>query len=134
MRLQPFRVLVISADRRFRTVMSLLLTRRNCSVTTTVNGSRVTELITRESVDVVVIDASQSPSASTAAMVATVEGLVRPVGVVLVAGEAGSGDVTRSGLHGPPVLAKWGPFGDLFEAIERADEHRGACGEIRAHA
>jgi uncharacterized protein len=118
-RLQPLRVLVISPDRQFRTVMSLLLARRNYSVTTTANANRVTGLIARESADVVVIDASQLATPVATATVATVEALARPVGVVLVADEA------RSGLSNRPVLAKWGPFEELVEAIERADEHRG---------
>jgi uncharacterized membrane protein (UPF0127 family) len=118
-RLQPLRILVISSDRRFRTVISLLLARRNCSVTTTANATRVAELIARESADVVVVEDSQSSAAST---VATVEALARPVGVVLIADEA-SPRVT-----GLPVLAKWDPFGDLLAAIEAADEQRGTWG------
>jgi hypothetical protein len=155
-RLQPLCVLVVSPDRRFRTVMTLLLARRNCSVTTTANGSRVTELIAREGVDVVVIDAGQLPAAARTATVATVERLARPVGVVLVTEDAGPGQLAgagdgrgsgdgadldqgsgsahavRSVLSAPPVLAKWGPFEDLFEAIELVDERRGTWGGIRA--
>lgn len=160
-RLQPLCVLVVSPDRRFRTVMSLLLARRNCSVTTTASGSRVTDLIAREGVDVVVVDASQLPSVATAGTVGTIQRLARPVGVVLVAddvgsaramslqdgsslggpvavGEAGStGGVgtaheVRTMLTEPPVLAKWGPFEDLFAAIELVDERRGTWGDIRA--
>lgn len=131
-RLQPLRVLVISPDRRFRTVMSLLLARRNCSVTTTANGSRVVELVDRESVDVVVIDSSQLPSTATTVAVATIETLARPVGVVLVADEAQAAAPAPTGPPGPPVLAKWGPFEELFEAIELVDEHRGTWGEFRA--
>jgi uncharacterized membrane protein (UPF0127 family) len=111
-RLQPLRVLVLSPDRQFRTVVSLLLARRNCSVTTTANPARLGELIVRERADVAVIDAGQS--ASTAA-VAAVQALVQPVGLVLVADEL----TGRS--HDPPTLPKWGPFGDLLAAIERAD-------------
>jgi uncharacterized protein len=122
-RLQPLRVLVISPDRHFRTVMSLLLSRRNCSTATTANAGRLTELIARESADVVVIDTSQLANAAAAAMVATVEALSRPVGVLLVADEA------RPGPADEPVLAKWGPFEDLMAAIERADERRGTWGD-----
>jgi uncharacterized protein len=120
-RLWPLRVLVISPDRHFLTVMSMLLARRNCSVTTTANANRVTELIDRESSDVVLIDASKLPVPAT---VAKVEALTRPVGVVLVADEARPG-------AGQPVLAKWGPFEDLAAAIERADERRGTWGDVR---
>jgi uncharacterized membrane protein (UPF0127 family) len=121
-RLQPLRVLVISPDRHFLTVMSLLLARRNCSVTTTANANRVTELIARESSDVVLIDASKLPAPATVAKVQT---LARPVGIVLVADEA------RPGAD-QPVLAKWGPLEDLAAAIERADERRGTWGDARA--
>lgn len=115
-RLKPLSVLVISSDRHFRTVMSLLLARRNCSVTTAANASRVAELAAREAVGVVLIDLDGSPGAVT-----TVEGLTLPTGVVLVADEA------QPGRLEPAVLAKWGPFGELVAAIELADERRGAA-------
>jgi uncharacterized membrane protein (UPF0127 family) len=121
-RLQPLRVLVISPDRHFLTVMSLLLAHRSCSVTTTANANRATETIDRESSDVVLIDASKLPAPATVAKVQT---LARPVGIVLVADEA------RPGAD-QPVLAKWGPFEDLAAAIERADERRGRWGDARA--
>jgi uncharacterized membrane protein (UPF0127 family) len=116
-RLRPLRILIISSDRRFRTVMSLLLARRNCSVTTTANAGRVGEMIARENTDVVVIDIGEL---QTAATIATVGTLARPVGVVLVA------DETSLNLSSAPAMAKWGPFGGLMEAIERADANRGA--------
>jgi uncharacterized protein len=121
-RLQPLRILVISPDRHFRTLVSLLLARRNCSVTTTANAARVSELAARENVDVVLIDDSQSPAS---VAVATVEALSRPVGVVLVAEEAGTG---RPDLR---VVSKWGPFVDLLAAIEEAERRapRGDSGE-----
>jgi uncharacterized protein len=111
-RLQPLRVLVLSGDRQFRTVVSLLLARRNCSVTTTANAVRLGELIVGEHIDVAVIDASAQPAT---AAVATVQTLPQPVGLVLVADEVGAE------WHDPPALPKWGPFGDLLEAIEGAD-------------
>jgi uncharacterized membrane protein (UPF0127 family) len=122
-RLRPLRVLVISPDRRFRTVMTLLLARRDCSVTTTANAGRVTELIARDGADVAVIDVGQSSTVATLATVATVEALARPVGVVLVT------DEPRSGAPDRTVFAKWGPFGDLVAAIELADERRGTWGD-----
>jgi uncharacterized membrane protein (UPF0127 family)/CheY-like chemotaxis protein len=119
-RLQPLRVLVISSDPHFRNVISLLLARRNCSVTTTANAARLTELIARESVDVVLLDDNQSPAVAT---VATVEALERPVGVVLVADQVGAA------MPDLPVVAKWGPFADLLAAIEAtAERSRGVGG------
>jgi uncharacterized membrane protein (UPF0127 family) len=122
-RLQPRRVLVLSPDRQFRTAVSLLLARRNCSVTTTANAARIGELIVRESTDVAVIDAGESPSTPA---VAAVQALAQPVGVVLVADEL-------PGLsHDPLAIPKWGPFGDLLAAIEQADARQPAPGGERA--
>lgn len=114
-RLSPLRVLVSSADRHFRTTTSVLLARRNCSVTTTANQARLSELIAREGTDVVVVDAGD-PSASEA--IATVRAFARPVGLVLVADESGVGP------GGQAVLARWGPFGDLVAAVEAAERAR----------
>jgi len=119
-RLQPLRVLVISGDRHFRSVTSMLLSHRGCSVTATAKPDRVAELITRDHADVVVIDAAKSPA--TAQTVAAVGGLAQPIGVVVVVDEA------PSDAHWSPVLAKWAPFEDLFAAIERADASRGSWG------
>jgi len=109
-RLRPLRVLVVSHDGHFRTVMSLLLGRRNCSVTATANASRLAELMSQEDADVVVIDASRLLLAASA----TREVGARPAGVVLVADEPGTA------LENAPLLAKWGPFEDLLGAIEAA--------------
>jgi len=114
-RLSPLRVLVSSADRHFRTTTSLLLARRNCSVTTTANSGRLSELIAREGTEVVVVDLGD-PSASEA--MGTVRAFARPVGLVLVDDEAGVGS------GGQPVLARWGPFGDLVVAVEDAERAR----------
>jgi uncharacterized protein len=124
-RLHPLRVLVVSSDHQFRSVMSLLLARRNCSVTSTTNASRVSELALRENPDVVVIDTGEVAAAAT---VARVGALGRPVGVVLVA------EAAHPMRNGSAVLAKWGPFRDLLAAIEGADElrqHRGSNGNGR---
>ncbi len=118
-RLQPMRVLVVSGDRHFRTVTSMLLSHRGCAVTATAKASRVAELITRDRADVVVIDAGESQA--TAQAVAAVGGLSQPIGIVAV-------DEAPSGEHWSPVLPKWGPFEELFAAIERADASRGSWG------
>jgi uncharacterized protein len=120
-RLRPLRVLVASPDRHFHTVMSLLLGRHNCAVTVTANMGRVGELVDRERIEVVVIDTAHPLAAAT---VATVEELGRPIGVVLIADEAGAEEAS-SWSAGRPVLAKWGPFEELVAAIERADQRRG---------
>jgi uncharacterized protein len=111
---RPLRVLVISSDRHFRTVMSLLLARRNCAVTTRQNVARAGEVIAREAISVVVMDVTGPAGEVPAEMEATLDG---QVGVVLVADE-------EAAAVKDDVLAKWGPFGDLVAAIERADRRR----------
>lgn len=115
-RLRPLSVLVVTPDHRFATVMSLLLARRNCSVTTTANTARVGELISREQAGVVVIDVDERRLAET---IATVEALVPPVAAVLVA------EVSGGEILGRPAFAKWGPFEGLMQEIEHAEERRG---------
>jgi uncharacterized membrane protein (UPF0127 family) len=119
-RLQPLRILVISADRHYRTVMSLLLARHNCSVTTTAKASRAAALVGRESPDVVVIDASKEAAA---VAVGAVGALARPVGVVVVT------DQVKSQAGDSPLLSKWGPFADLLAAVEDADARRDVPGD-----
>jgi uncharacterized protein len=114
-RMRPLRVLVISGDAHYRSVASMLLTHRGCSVTTSAKAARVAELVSADGADVVVIDAGRSPG--TVQTVADVRALSRPVGVVVV-------DESVSGESGPPVLPKWGPFEALYAAIERADQSR----------
>ncbi len=119
-RLKPMRVLVISHDRHFCSVTAMLLARRGCSVMTTTEASRIADLIADEHADVVVIDAGQEAGAG-ARTVAELGALTQPVGVVVV-------DEAVPGLHYPVVLAKWGPFEDLFAAIEAANAGRGTSG------
>jgi uncharacterized membrane protein (UPF0127 family) len=115
-RLSPMRVVVMSADRHFRTTTSVLLARRNCSVTTTAHRTRLGELIAREAADVVVIDVNDVDAGEA---LATVRALVRPIGIVVVSDDAGVGP------GGEPTLARWGPFGDLAAAVKMADPGRG---------
>jgi uncharacterized membrane protein (UPF0127 family) len=115
----PLRVLVISGDRHFRSVSSMLLGYRGCSVVATARARRVEEVITCERADVVVIDAGNAPAAAQA--VAAMAALACSIGIVVV-------DEIPVKAHPPRVLAKWGPFEDLFSAIEAADKERGADG------
>jgi uncharacterized protein len=114
-RLRPISVVIITPDHRFATVMSLLLARRNCSVTTTANVGRAKDLIAREGAGVVIVDAD-APRADAA--VAAVDALVPPLGLLLVADDAADDRV------GQATFAKWGPFDELARAIEYADELR----------
>ena len=114
-RIRPLRILIISPDGRFRTVMSLLLARRNCSVTTTANAARLGELLAREGSEVVVFD---TDGASTEAQPASaLDVLARPIGVVFVS------DYATASISHLPTIAKWGPFDELMAAIEHAGEH-----------
>jgi hypothetical protein len=110
-------VLLIGADRRFRSVAAALLTRRGCVVTLGDHAVTPAELTRREAPDVVVIDAGVSLTEA-AHFAAQIEALERPVGLVLV------GEEPERGLSALPVLPKWGSFDALYEAIERARPHR----------
>jgi DNA-binding NtrC family response regulator len=115
--MRPISVLVISADRRFRSVASVLIARRGCAVATTENADRLEELAARVRADVVVIDADRTRASAAARTKAQRLG---GVGVVIVeeepAGSKVSGDLQ--------ALAKWGPFERLYAAIETADGDR----------
>jgi uncharacterized protein len=117
---RPMSVLVISPDRRFRSVTTVLIARRGCSVATTEHASRLAELADRIGPDVVVIDLAEGSQASAGAL-AQARTLARPVGIVLVDEEEPAGDRAPGALR---VHGKWGPFPALFAAIEAADRER----------
>jgi uncharacterized membrane protein (UPF0127 family) len=118
------RVLVVSRDRHFRSVTTMLLANRGCSVTATANLGRVVELASREGADVVVVDTGKVPG-SAEGTVSAIGELGGSIGVVLV------GEGVPSA--GPRVTAfeKWAPFDDLFAAIERAGARRADAGGTR---
>jgi hypothetical protein len=104
--------LLVSKDRRYRSVVSMLLTRRGYRVVLALGDEDIADLARREDASVVVYDASPS-LAEAAREVEKLQALCPSVGVVLVADSAS---------HGPdslPVVLKWGAFGSLFEAIEQ---------------
>jgi uncharacterized membrane protein (UPF0127 family)/CheY-like chemotaxis protein len=113
----PPSVLVVSHDQRFRTVSSVLLGRRGCSVATASNAGRSAEAAKRECAGVVVLDGDDFHGL-VARAIAAVEGLTPPVAVVVVAQDA-----SRE-ICGRRALAKWGPFEDLFAAIQAAGNGR----------
>jgi hypothetical protein len=110
---RPLTVLLLSCDRNFRLAISLLLTRRGCSVIV----GRLVEPASREPADVVVIDGGASEITTTRAL-QIAEALSPSVGVVLVAG------APCAGSRGHRLVARWGPFPELFAAIEQADRER----------
>jgi hypothetical protein len=111
-------VLLVGKDRQFRSVTSALLTRRGCAVTFGERLDVATVRAKRETLDVVVIDMDSCPipAPSEAANLKTFD---PPVGVVVVS-EARSAAVPTV-----PVLAKWGPFDQLYGAIKTARPARG---------
>jgi hypothetical protein len=124
-RRRPLTVLLLSPDRNFRIVISLLLTRRGCTVIAgrliEPSGGEpaggepaVSEPDGRERADVVLIDAGQSKATVTQS-VQIAKALQPSVAVVLVAG------AECPDAHGLPVLDRWGPFPDLYAAIQKAD-------------
>jgi CheY-like chemotaxis protein len=117
------RVLLVTADRRFRALASTLLSQRGYTVIVSRGSEDVSELAERERADVVLLDATASLTAA-ARQSARLGSLPTPVGVVAVSGEsAGSLEALR-------VLAKWGPFDEVLAAVERACRRpRGVTGD-----
>lgn len=110
---RPMRVLLLSADRRFREALSLLLTRRGCEVSLATGALALDRRLERERIQVVVIDAGGSLAAA-ARTVAAVQAMSRAVGVVVVE------DNPVPVLPALRAVPKWGAFAELFAAVEQA--------------
>jgi uncharacterized protein len=106
-------VMVISSDRRFREVASLLLARRGCTVSLGDSSDILAECVDRNRAEVVVIDAERSLVAA-ARMAAAVQALSRTIGIVVV------NDRPTGGLHNLRTIPKWGSFEVLFAAVQQA--------------
>jgi hypothetical protein len=117
LRLRPLHVLVVSPDRRFRSVIEMLMARRGCSASGTGASDDVAQTIVRERVDVVLVD-GMGLLREVARGVAQCDASAPPVGVVLVS------ESVEPGLARPLALAKWDSFDELFEAIVEADRAR----------
>ncbi len=107
------RVLLVADDRRFRALAATLLSRRGYTVFICTRTCDLVEVARRETVDVVVLDASASLTGA-AREAARLSSLEPPVAVVAVSTDA------HRGLAALPVVPKWGPAEALFAAIERA--------------
>jgi CheY-like chemotaxis protein len=118
-RRRPPSVLVVSPDRRFRSVTSVLIARRGCAVATAENAGAVKDFTARIWPDVVVIDTDRRSRASTCEWVRAASH-PRPLGVVLVDDDP----VGVREPNGAQLIAKWGPVDRLYEAIEAADATR----------
>lgn len=115
------RILLVGADRRFRSVASALLERRGYTVLVSDQVTGLAEVVARERVSVVVLDAGAVPALASFEAV-RLEALHPGVGVVLVA------DDVEQTLPAPPVIAKWGAFDGLYEAIEEVRTTHAAGG------
>src|SRR5205085_6580702 len=81
------RVLLVASDRRFRTVASVLLTRRGYRVTAHERVADLVALAAREGAEVVVVDATPSLT-EVARERARLQALRPPVGIVVVSDES----------------------------------------------
>lgn len=108
------RVLIVSPDRRFRSVAATLLVRRGCGVTVADRDDDLAALAAREGADVVLLDAGARMIVA-AREAAAIHDADQSLGVVVVTEE----DHGRQ-LSSAAVLPKWDSFTGLFEAIESA--------------
>lgn len=107
-------VLIVGADRRFRSVAGALLTRRGCAVSLSDRTSNIAELALRDRADVVVVDAGLSLAAASSSVEQL--GALNPrVGLVIVGDESDHDPDVRV-----RVVPKWDSFDVLYEAIEDA--------------
>jgi uncharacterized membrane protein (UPF0127 family) len=107
------RVLLLSTDRRFRSVTAALFTRRGWPVAVGSFPEDIDALVESTAPDVALIDATHSLTAA-AETVARLGRRGRSVGVVVVS------DRDRPALPALPVHPKWGPFESLCLAVEQA--------------
>jgi CheY-like chemotaxis protein len=111
--LQPPRVVVTGRDKRFVKVASFLLARRGFQVSHVESEKELMQLADKESIDVVVLDASMSPSSSLRTAVAL--SAVHPHVRILLATD-------RNGPQFGSTYAqvdKWRGLGSLPEEVER---------------
>jgi DNA-binding NtrC family response regulator len=108
--------MLVSSDRRFRTVASALLERRGCDVQVSDELKRASETVTDADPDVVVLDTGSSGRLRALAL-GELRAAAPRAGLVLV-GDGGHRTGTAT------VLPKWGVFEDLFSAIEDANGGR----------
>lgn len=130
-RLWPISVLLVSPDRCWRSTVAMLIGRRDRPALSAEDEREAIEIASSERVDVVVVErpASESPRSWDAYVQGLVASIgfamaqqgarVAPVGVVVVS-EPPRAEASRQSLE----LDKWGPFGELFGAIARADRAR----------
>jgi hypothetical protein len=127
-RLRPLRVLIASADHRFRAVIVMLMTRRGCSAFSCSAPDSVAQRVIADRADVVLID-GVATLRDVAQEIAQTDASLPPVGVVLVAERD---EPVPAGLR---ALAKWGEFEQLYAAAVEADRARARpAGTLRPSA
>ena len=117
--LRPIRVLLVSRDRRFLRVAKLLFRQHGCIVEATERPSEMLDRIAAQRTNVVVLDGSDSLSATARAM-ALIEALPADVTPLVV----------YEGAESPPLrnlslMSKWGAFQELVDEVQRAYSHGG---------
>jgi CheY-like chemotaxis protein len=120
--LQPARVVLTGRDKRFVKVASFLLARRGFDVSHVASEADLMQLADKQPVDVVVLDASTSPSSSlrTAAAICAVHPHVR---ILLATDRNGSQFGSTY-----PQIDKWRGLGTLPDEVTRAQ--LGLDGEV----
>jgi CheY-like chemotaxis protein len=116
-RLRPLRVLIVSADHRFRAVIVMLMARRGCSAFSCSAPDSVAQRVIADRADVVLIDGVETLR-EVAEEIAQTDASLPPVGVVLVAERD---EPVPAGLR---ALTKWGEFEELYAAAVEADRAR----------
>jgi uncharacterized membrane protein (UPF0127 family)/CheY-like chemotaxis protein len=111
---RPIRVLLATRDEEFLRLAEFLLTRNGFAVDSTKKIVNAVDLVGRQRLDVVVLDASESMS-ETARTVAAIEALHPEVGVLLV-----SDDERPRPTTGLEVAEKWEALETLTEDIRRS--------------
>jgi DNA-binding NtrC family response regulator len=111
--LRPLRVLVAARDRRFLRVAGFLLVRGGFDVETTPRPKDLLQVIERQQVDIVILDASESLD-ETARCVAAVEALHPHVTVLVV-----SDDGATASTVNLRVFGKWKSFERLVGELRK---------------
>lgn len=130
-RLWPISVLLVSPDRCWRSTVAMLAGRRDRPALSAEDEREAIEIASRERVDVVVVE--RPASESRRSWDAYVQGLVASIGLAMAQQGARVAPVGVVVVSEPPrpegsaeslELDKWGPFGELFGAVARADRAR----------
>ena len=111
---RPIRVLLGTRDEQFLRLAEFLLTRNGFAVETTKKIANAVDLVWRQRLDVVVLDASESLSEA-ARTAAAIEALHPQVGVLIVCDDERPKPAT-----GLPIMEKWEALESLSDDIRRS--------------